>query len=171
MSHCLRAAMDAGTLPSMDGEGEVVEIDETFIGRKEGAEVRRGFAHMRPVPSLVQRGPEGATVRSFHVSGIGAAVLLPIIRANVHSATFLMTDEAGQYAHIGKHFAGHAFTTYSSGEYVRGEVHTNTVEGFYSVFKRRMKGIYQHCGERIYCAGFWSIKRELAFVEITSTSR
>ncbi len=60
MSHRLRAAMDAGTLPPMGGEGEVVEIDETFIGKKEGAEVRRGFAHKNAVMSLVQRGARGA---------------------------------------------------------------------------------------------------------------
>ena len=148
LSHRLRHAMDAGTLPPMGGEGEVVEIDETFIGKKEGAEVRRGFAHKNVVMSLVQRGEKGATVRSFHVSGTGAAVLLPIIKANVDSATFVMTDEAGQYTHMGKHFAGHEYTTHSAGEYVRGAVHTNTVEGYYSVFKRGMKGIYQHCSER-----------------------
>ena len=111
----------------MGGEGEVVEIDETFIGRKEGAEVRRGFAHKNAVMSLVQRGPKGATVRSFHVSGTGAAVLLPIIKVNVSSGTHIMTDEAGQYTHMRKHFAGHDYTTHSAGEYVRG------------------RGPYEHC--------------------------
>ena len=129
MSHRLRLAMDAGTLPPMGGEGEVMEIDETFIGKKEGAEVRRGFAHKNAVMSLVQRGARGATVRSFHVSGTGVAVLLPIIKANVFSATFVMTDEAAQYTHMRKHFAGHEYTTHSAGEYVRGAIHTNTVDG------------------------------------------
>jgi hypothetical protein len=72
---------------------------------------------------------------------------MPIIKAHVAKAAFIMTDEAGQYARIGTHFAGHAFTTHSAKEYVRGDVHTNTVEGFYSVFKRGMKGVYQHCSE------------------------
>jgi hypothetical protein len=58
-----------------------------------------------------------------------------------------MTDEDGQYAHMGKHFAGHDYTTHSKGEYGRGSIHTNTVEGFYSVFKRGMTGVYQHCSE------------------------
>ncbi len=58
-----------------------------------------------------------------------------------------MTDEAGQYAHLNKHFTEHDFVAHSAGEYVRGDVHTNTLEGFYSVFKRGMKGIYQHCSE------------------------
>lgn len=148
MSHRLRAAMDAGTLPPLGGNGVIVEIDETFIGRKEGAVVKRGYAHKRAVMSLVERRPGGAVVRSFHVSGTGAADLLPIIKANVTSGTHVMTDEAGQYKHLASHFAAHDFTTHSAGEYVRGAVHTNTVEGFYSVFKRGMKGIYQHCAEK-----------------------
>lgn len=59
-----------------------------------------------------------------------------------------MTDEAGQYSRVDQHFAGHGFTNHSAGEYVRGDIHTNTVEGYYSVFKRGMKGIYQHCDEK-----------------------
>ncbi len=149
MSHRLRAAMDAGTLPPLGGEGVIVEIDETSIGKKEGVPVRRGYAHKHAVMSLVKRSAKGATVRSFHVSGTAAADLLPIIKANVTSGTHVMTDEAGQYAHLNKHFAAHDFTTHSSGEYVRdGYIHTNTVEGYYSVFKRGMTGIYQHCNER-----------------------
>ena len=148
MSHRIREAMKTGSLPPMGGLGMVVEIDETFIGKKEGAKVKRGYAHKRPVMTLIERRPGGAVARSFHVSGTAAADLLPIIRANVHSGSHIMTDEAGQYAHIGKYFTEHDFTTHGRGEYVRGDVHTNTVEGFYSVFKRGMKGIYQHCGEK-----------------------
>ena len=59
-----------------------------------------------------------------------------------------MTDEAGQYAHLGKEFASHEYVNHGAGEYGRGEVHTNTLEGYYSIFKRGMKGIYQHCSER-----------------------
>jgi hypothetical protein len=96
------------------------------------------------VLSLVER---GGKVRSFHVAGTTAAHLVPILRANIAKETAIMTDEAGQYAHLGKEFASHAFVNHSAGEYGRGEVHTNTVEGFYSVFKRGMKGVYQHCHE------------------------
>src|SRR5665213_235969 len=89
--------------------------------------------------------PEGGRARSFHVSGTAAADLLPIIKAHVASGSHVMTDEAGQYTHLGKHFARHEYVTHGTSEYVRGDVHTNTLEGFYSVFKRGMKGIYQHC--------------------------
>jgi transposase-like protein len=145
MSHRLREAMTNGTLPPMGGEGTTVEIDETFIGKKEGVPVRRGYAHKHAVLTLVQR---GGSARSFHVDGTSAADLLPIIKANVLPGTSVMTDEAGQYAHLNKHFAEHGFTRHGQGEYVVGNVHTNTVEGFYSVFKRGMKGVYQHCSEK-----------------------
>ena len=146
MSHRLREAMKAGTMPPMGGAGATVEIDETFIGnKKDKAPKARGYAHKHAVMTLVQR---GGSARSFHVDGTSAAHLLPIIKANVLPGTSVMTDEAGQYAHLNKHFAAHGFTSHGKGEYVVGDVHTNTVEGFYSVFKRGMKGVYQHCGEK-----------------------
>jgi transposase-like protein len=149
MSHRLREAMAGGKLPPMGGEGSVVEIDETFIGKKEGApRAKAGYAHKRPVMTLVER---GGSARSFHVDGTSAAHLLPIIKAHVLPGTRVMTDEAGQYAHLNKHFAEHGFTRHGQGEYVSAadpSIHTNTVEGFYSVFKRGMKGVYQHCAEK-----------------------
>jgi transposase-like protein len=145
MEHRIREAMKSGDLPPMGGEGSTVEIDETFIGKKEGKPVRRGYAHKHAVMTLVQR---GGSARSFHVDGTTASDLLPIIRANVKPDTRIMTDEAGQYAHLDKYFTEHAFVRHTRGEYGRGDTHTNTVEGFYSVFKRGMKGIYQHCSEK-----------------------
>ncbi len=146
MSHRLREAMKSGTvLPPMGGAGITVEIDETFIGQKKDIPKQRGYAHKHAILTLVERG-KGS--RSFHVEGTAAADLLPIIKANVEPGTRVMTDEAGQYAHLNKHFAEHGFVRHGAGEYGRGDVHTNTVEGFYSVFKRGMKGVYQHCSER-----------------------
>ena len=87
--------------------------------------------------------------RSFHVEGTAAADLLPIIKAHVNSGTHIMTDEAGQYTHLGKHFTEHDYTTHSKGEYGRGPIHTNTVEGFYSAYSSvGCNGVYQHCGEQ-----------------------
>lgn len=145
MTHRIREAMKSGNLPPLGGLGETVEIDETYIGKKEGAPVQRGFAHKHAVLTLVQR---GGSARSFHVDGTKAADLMPIIKANVLPGTRIMTDEARQYASLSKHFTEHDFVRHSTGEYGRGETHTNTVEGFYSVFKRGMKGVYQHCSEK-----------------------
>lgn len=150
MEHRIRECMSNGTdVAPMGGEGAIVEIDETFIGKKAGVPVKRGYAHKHAVMTLIERRPEGGRSRSFHVSGTTAADLLPIIKAHVNSGSHIMTDEAGQYARINKHFAGHDYTTHSKGEYVRdGYIHTNTADGFYSVFKRGMIGVYQHCGEQ-----------------------
>ena len=138
VTHRLREAMRGDTLPIMGGEGSVVEIDETFIGQKKDMPKRRGFAHKHAVMTLVERG-KGS--RSFHVSGTASADLLPIIKGHVASGTHVMTDEAGQYAQLGKFFIEHDYVSHGAGEYVRGVVHTNTVEGFYSVFKRGMKDV------------------------------
>ena len=148
MGHRIREAMKTlGIDEPMGGAGRIVEIDETFIGRKEGEMKRRGYSHKHAVMSLVARRPEGARVRSFHVSGTAAADLLPVIKVHVSPETRVMTDEAGQYSRLNKFFAAHDFTNHSAGEYVRGDVHINTAEGYYSVFKRGMVGIYQHCRE------------------------
>ena len=152
LSHRIREAMSSlGMEGPLGGEGGIVEIDETFIGKKKDVPMARGYNHKHAVMSLVERRPEGARVLSFHVSGTAQADLLPIIKAHVSKASHIMTDEAGQYAHLAKHFAGHDFTTHQPRR-IRARhqgitVHTNTVEGFYSVFKRGMKGVYQHCTE------------------------
>src|SRR3984893_14418321 len=145
MSHRIREAMRSGDLAPMGGVGSTVEADETFIGRKEGSIKRRGHGHKNAVLSLVDR--ESKQVRSFHVDGTSAADIVPIIKANVAKETAMMTDEGGHYFTLGEHFASHGSVSHKADEYVRGDVHTNTVENFYSVFKRGMKGVYQHCSE------------------------
>jgi hypothetical protein len=111
MSHRIREAMAAFGVEPMGGPGAIVELDETFIGQKKDMPKQRGYAHKHAVMSLIERG-KGS--RSFHVFGTAAADLLPIIKAHVHSATYVMTDEAGQYAHIGKHFTEHDFVRHSA---------------------------------------------------------
>ena len=146
MTHRIREAMrDGRLLPPLGGEGAVVEADETFIGRKKDVPKRRGYAHKHAVLTLVER---GGAARSFHVDGTAAKDVVPILKANIARETRMMTDEAGQYVALKKDFAGHEVVRHGKGKYVRGDAHTNTVEGFYSVFKRGMKGIYQHCSEK-----------------------
>lgn len=98
MTHRLREAMKSGPLPQFGGEGVKVEIDETFIGKKEGRPVERGYAHKHAVMTLIERRPEGGRACSFHVDGTKASDLMPIIKANVKPGTHVMTDESGQYA-------------------------------------------------------------------------
>jgi hypothetical protein len=152
MAHRIRESMRAGGLSPLGGGGKVVEVDETYIGRLEGQPVRRGGAtHKNTVVTLVER---GGSARSFHVDGNTAGDLLPIIRANLSREAQLMTDEHRGYKVVVEleGIASHDTVTHSKDEYVRYEgdkvISTNTVEGYYSIFKRGMKGVYQHCAEK-----------------------
>jgi transposase-like protein len=146
LEHRIREAMRTGSFAPMGGAGGTVEADETFIGRKDGSVKRRGHGHKNAVLSLVDR--NSGQVRSFHVDGVSAADILPIVKANVAKETTMMTDEGGAYFTLRDHLASHESVSHKADEYVRGSVHTNTVEGYYSVFKRGMKGVYQHCSEK-----------------------
>ena len=150
LGHRIREAMREGALAPLGGDGAIVEVDETYIGRKDGVEMTRGGAHKHAVLTLVER---GGSARSFHVDTVTKAEVLPIIRANLDRETHVMTDEAGRYARLSDEFAKHDSVDHSREEYAYKDrktgvtVSTNTVEGYYSVFKRGMKGVYQHCGE------------------------
>jgi transposase-like protein len=152
LGHRIREAMRDGSMSPMGGEGQTVEIDETVFGKLEGAPKDASFrgSNFRNIAlTLVER---GGRARSFHVDSASIADLKPVIRANVAREAAIMTDEWKAYREIGREFASHDTVTHSKEEYVRREgdkvVTTNTVEGFYSIFKRGMKGVYQHCKER-----------------------
>jgi transposase-like protein len=158
MSHRIREAMRTVGFEPMGGAGEVVEADETYIGRIEGMpKAKSGGSHKNIVFALVER---GGSVRSFHIDGKAIADFMPIIRAHVSAETRMNTDEAKHYYDLSKEFAGHDTVTHSADEYVRYTnvryfpegnpyiVTTNSVEGYFSIFKRGMKGVYQHCKEK-----------------------
>jgi transposase-like protein len=151
MMHRLREAMRQGDLAPMGGPGSIVEIDETFIGRKPDMPIERGTNHKHVVLTLVER---GGSARSFHVDGVKKEDVLPIIRANLDRETHVMTDEAKRYAQLGDEFAKHDAIDHSREEYGYTDrktgvnINTNTIEGYYSIFKRGMKGVYQHCSEK-----------------------
>jgi transposase-like protein len=148
LAHRIREAMRTGGLPPMGGVGKVVEADETYIGTKDshkGKQNTRGFAHKHVVLTLVER---GGSARSFHVDKATMKTVTPILRNNIARESALMTDEAGRYVHMHKLFVSHESVNHSAEEWARGNVHTNTIEGFFSIFKRGMKGVYQHCSEK-----------------------
>ncbi len=151
MEHRIREAMRKDEFAPMGGDGTPVEADETFIGRKEGEDINRGYAHKNAVLTLVERGGEA---RSFHVAGVKKDDLVPLVRANVAREAHLMTDEANQYTQIGKEFANHGKVDHSREEYAYRDRKTNMVisvncaEGYFSIFKRGMVGVYQHCSEK-----------------------
>jgi len=154
LTHRIREAMRDGGLSPLGGGGGTVEIDETVQGRIEGApsrkDIKGGRSGYRNVAlTLVER---AGKARSFHVTGTTIAELKPVILANVALEAKIMTDQAAWYPEIGAEFASHDTVNHAKDEYVRREadklITTNTVEGFYSVFKRGMLGVYQHCKER-----------------------
>lgn len=146
MSHRIREAMREGDLAPFGQGGGIVEVDETYVGRDPRRSIKPGVQHKMKVLSLVDR-TSGKSL-SFVVDEVKAASLLPIIRANVAKEARLMTDEAKYYNDLRWLFADHKTVHHAADEYVskdNPEVHTNTIEGFFSVFKRGMKGVYQHC--------------------------
>jgi transposase-like protein len=145
LSHRIREAMRDGSLTPIGGGGKIVEADETFFVNKKGFPVQSGVGHKMAVVSLVER---GGPIRSTVIDAVSRPDVERIIRQNVHRESRLMTDTAGYYRRGQLGTDQHEMVDHSIGEYVRGDVHTNTLEGYYSIFKRGMKGVYQHCGEK-----------------------
>ena len=156
MMHRLREAMRTGALSPLGGEGKIVEADETYFGKRDVPHVspQRGDRprtksgkrrNDRPIISLVER---GGSVRSFHAAVADQYTVEKIVRENVARETRLMTDESKLYRNAKAFVASHETIKHTAGEYVRGDITTNTIESYFSVFKRGMRGVYQHCGEK-----------------------
>jgi transposase-like protein len=160
MSHRIREAMRQGGLKPLGGKGKVVEADETYYGSVPKSERRAvrtsgkpfikrgkppGPANKRPIIALVER---GGSVRTFHIPVANQATVQEIVRGNIARESRLHTDESKLYFGSHEHFVSHESVKHSADEYVRGDVHTNSAEGYFSIFKRGMKGVYQHCAEK-----------------------
>jgi transposase-like protein len=154
MAHRIREAMSDDEPTAMGGEGRPLEVDEAYIGPP-GYELKthaagsrwqkkRGHGDKMKVVTLVER---GGRARSVKVDNVTAETLANVIARNANPASRLMTDESTSYNKAGSKMASHETVHHKRKEFVRGDVHTNTVEGYFSIFKRGMKGIYQHCGE------------------------
>ncbi len=162
MSHRIREAMSDGgaILPPMGGAGKIVEVDEAYQGYKLGR-TQKGRMHKNAIVSLVER---GGAVRSFHVANLDAKKIWELLATHVDFDSHLMTDQAPVYRPIGESFAKHSTVNHSLGEYARGIVTTNTVEGFFGVMKRGINGVYQHVSEH-------HLKRYLAEYDFRHTNR
>ncbi len=156
MMHRLREALRTGGLEPLGGNGKVVEADETYFGSIAGSEIdksspdkRKQIGRRRPakraVFALVER---GGGVRTFHIANANQDTVQGIMAANIARETRIHTDESNLYNQVPLRFASHETIKHSDYEYVRGDVTTNTVEGYFSIFKRGMKGVYQHCAEK-----------------------
>lgn len=159
LHHRVMEAMRRGgfNITPMGGPGKVVEVDEAYHGKVEEARtskyrqgrpyrLRNTIGTKRAIISLVDR--EAGTVRSFHVPTADAVNVAKVVRENVHRESRLHTDESRLYVGVGKDFAAHETINHGAREYARGDVTTNTVEGYFSIFKRGVRGNYQHCAEK-----------------------
>lgn len=144
LSHRIREALASNDGGLLGGPESIVESDETFIGKKQNFEPRPGVGHKMKVLSLMERGGE---VRSMRLSGLSRREIEQKVSANVHRESHLMTDTAAYYRQPMR-FWGHSTVDHSKGEYVRGLAHVNSLEGYFALFKRGMKGTYQHCREK-----------------------
>jgi transposase-like protein len=160
MAHRIREAMTEKNPGPLGGEGKTVEADETYIGNSRRNKSRnkatfvsgKGWTKTKnasgadkfKVVALVERGGRSIAKPVDHIT---ANAVRDILVRNVDRKSDLRTDEANVYKMVGREFASHKKVNHGEGEYGRGEIHTNTIEGYFSIFKRGMKGVYQHCGE------------------------
>lgn len=160
MAHRIREAMRSDGAVDFGSGGGMVEVDETFIGEdkeavkayrkaKKTRKKPRGIGHKHKVLTLVDR--DTGRAKSLVIDDLTANGIGPILRENMAAEANLMTDEANVYFQIGSDFAAHHSVNHRRGEYVNRKnpaLHTNTVEGYFSIFKRGMKGVYQHCSKK-----------------------
>lgn len=172
MAHRIRESMRDGGLGPLGGGGSIVEADETYYGKTEQPQApskhRKGHPYTkggnhgprnkRAIVALVER---GGNVRTFHVASADKPTVQKIVSDNVHRESRLHTDESRLYVGADAHFEAHKTVHHTGKEYARRDfeadadgtqwhesVHTNSAEGYFSIFKRGMRGIYQHCGEK-----------------------
>jgi hypothetical protein len=157
MAHRIGEAMrDESPIPS-GGEGRIVEADEAYHGKRETPVTlsrgrihkptkagKSGGAEKRPIVALVERGGE---VRATHMNHVTGQNLRSFVVRNASRQSRLHTDESPLYTAMGAEFAKHETVNHGAKEYARGDMTTNSVEGFFGIFKRGMVGVYQHCGE------------------------
>nr|WP_314445500.1 IS1595 family transposase [uncultured Sphingomonas sp.] len=154
MMHRIREAMTVEPNGPLGGPDKIVEADETFVGGKAKNRAFRKPAPKKMVVALIERGGEA---RSFHVANVTGTTIRGALVANVDRASKLMTDNAHTYWAVGREFATHGSTIHSLREYAKGDVHSNTAENFFSIFKRGVIGTYHHLSEAHlgrYCAEF-----------------
>jgi transposase-like protein len=152
----IREAMKDTDPSPLGGSGKVIEADEAYHGKKETpipSAARQGRPYLkrklseqkRPIFALVER---GGAARAYHMPHVTGANIRDVLVRNTDRKSRLHTDESNLYPVVGAEFTSHETVNHGAKEYARGDVTTNTVEGFFGIFKRGMVGVYQHCGEQ-----------------------
>jgi transposase-like protein len=151
LTHRIREAMKDGGLEPLGGAGKVIEADSTYVG---GKEYNKHVSKRNPkniggmgkqiVHAIVER---DGRVRAHHIPRISRETLRPILDKHADKASRFMTDAAGEYRLLGREFADFQTVNHQIDEYVRGDAHSNTVEGYFSVLKRGLTGTYHAVSE------------------------
>ena len=141
MSHRIRCAMDKKPIAKFQG---TIEADETYVGGKGHGKRGRGAENKTPVFALVER---NGNVMSMPVERVTGKNLKYIISQNVEKSSIIMTDDFKSYRGLDKKFASHQIINHGKRECVRGNIHTNTIEGYFSILKRGIIGVYHHVGK------------------------
>lgn len=178
MSHRIREAMTTNPGGLLGGGGSTVEVDETYWGNTHQSKIgklvgtKQGGHQKEKIVSMVER---GGNVRSFHVETVSPSTLKEVMEKNIHKDTQIHTDGHYAYRNSTKSFAGHEFVNHGAGEYVRDGVTTNSIEGFFSIFKRGLIGTFHHVGEQHlqrYCNEFdfrYNSRTKLGFDDVQRT--
>jgi transposase-like protein len=171
MAHRIREAMRPIDDSQLGGNGATVEADDTYVGGKAKNRAYKDPPRKEAVMSLVER---GGRVRSHHVPEVTAKTLKPILVDAIAKDTHFRTHESPVYYKIGEGFASHLTVNHSISEYVRGDAHTNTVEGYFSIFKRGIYGVYHHVSQqhlKRYLADFDFRYNERIALGVTDSQR
>jgi transposase-like protein len=180
MAHRIREGMRELHPEPIGGGGKTVEADETYVGGKERNKHRSkrnrdniGSVGKEAVFGLVER---GGKVHTHHIPHVSAKTLRPILEAQITdpSKTKLMTDGEGQYRLVADMVQSHETVNHGIGEYVRGQVHTNTIEGYFSILKRGVMGTYHHVSQqhlKRYLGEFDFRYNERAKLDVDDVSR
>lgn len=151
MAHRIREAMRNDDATPMGLGGGDVYADETYFGRNpDMPKSRTPFRSMNQILTLVDKTTGRSTSMVFDGT-ISAAKVLPVLEANIAKEARLITDDGHHYKVARGIFAAHESVSHNRGEYVRLDdrsITTNQIEGFFGIFKRGMRGIYQHCGKQ-----------------------
>lgn len=178
LSHRIRECMKevrGFAADPLGGIGKTLEADETYVG---GKSENRAYGPIPPKQTVMALVERGGAVRSFHVPDVTAATLAPILGVHAHRDSRFMSDEAAVYKHVGWNFkGGHQTVAHTAKEYVRGDAYTNTIEGYFSILKRGIYGVYQHVSEvhlKRYLAEFdfrYSHRVKLGFDDVARANR